>query len=434
MPRLKLTDWAIPKIKDPPKPKQEDHWDLLVPAFGMRASYNGSRSWLTMVRILKNGKWKQTRVTFGRYPAMSLAEARDKAREIQKEAQSGSDPVNTILDKKTSEVVEASKNTFAAVRDRYIRQYCKKNLKPKTASEYERALTVDFKAWEERPISAITKAEVNEILDAAVEAGTPIKANRMLSYLSAMMNWAASKDIIQIPPTMHVRAPHSEKSRDRSLSETEIKILWQVLNGEPIFGGLMKFLLLTGQRREEVAQMRWSELDLDSDQPMWEIPRERVKMDRPHRVPLSPLAVDILNRVPRVGDKFTFTTTGNSGMSGFSRAKTRIDNAIARLVAAEGLNGVFQKPWVIHDLRRTCATEMAELGASRDVVELILNHRSGSRSGVAAIYNRSELLSERRIALNNWADQLTQLVASPIKKGTAGRFRNRLHTNQVLMA
>jgi len=171
--------------------------------------------------------------------------------------------------------------------------------------------------------------------------------------------------------------------------------------------------------------MRWSELEnLDGVNPMWRIPRQRAKNDHEQLVPLSPLAVSILKSIPRSKSEFVFTTMGKSAVSGFSKAKVNIEKA---LVAA----GAAMPNWRIHDFRRTAATLMAECGAPRDVVEKILNHNSGTRGGVAGVYNRSELLAERRVALELWTTYLQRVTAECMDDRAIESLRTEHHAEYM---
>lgn len=425
--RMRFTDVALTKLKAPPKPKQIEYFDSLTPGFGLRLGYSGSRTWVVYVRVVINGQWKQTRISIDNYPHLSLADARAKAREIQSAARDGKDPRFAKLQNKEA-LEETSRNTFALVRERFFVQHCDKNMKPRSAKEFRRVLTKYFGPWEHRAITDISKRDVIGVID-AIALETPIMANRCLQYLKTFMNWAADKEIFpanQVLPTARVRKPTEEKEGQRFLSDPEITLLWRVLDTQPLFGPMFKILLLTGQRRNEVSDMPWSELtDLDLAEPYWDIPGERTKNGQPTRVPLSPLVVQILKRMPKVGDKYVFTSNGLRPVSGFSRTKDRIDAAILKIKADENLKSVFEKDWDIHDLRRTLSTHMAELGIARDVVELILNHKSGLRGGVAGIYNRSELLPERRRAFNLWTEHIRSLIAEPKKSKTLLFTKNR---------
>jgi integrase len=204
-----------------------------------------------------------------------------------------------------------------------------------------------------------------------------------------------------------VKAPATEQSRDRVLSDEELALVWQGTDdlGWP-FGPLFKLLLLTGQRRAEVAAMRWSEVDLVAK--LWTLPKERVKNGTEHVVPLSTVAISILERLPRVKGDFVFTVTGTTSVSGFARAKSRIDafmTARAGQAAAESL-----PHWTLHDLRRTAASGMARLGISLPTIEKVLNHTSGSFAGIVGVYQRHSFADEKRAALEAWGGYVEGLM------------------------
>jgi integrase len=197
-----------------------------------------------------------------------------------------------------------------------------------------------------------------------------------------------------------VTAPGKEQKRDRTLSDNEIKEIWEGCDelGSP-FGPFVRALLLTAQRREEVATMKWADLDLEDDEPTWTLPREATKADRAHGVPLAPAVVEILQSVPEVGS-YVFSTgrRGDKAISGFSAAKRRIDKLT-------GLDG-----WTFHDLRRTAASGMARLNVPPHVLSRVLNHSPGNAEGVTAIYNRHGYEPEKRQALDAWARHVQSLI------------------------
>jgi integrase len=209
-------------------------------------------------------------------------------------------------------------------------------------------------------------------------------------------NWCVENDLITNSPVAGVKAPNPETSRDRVLTDAELKAVWRVVekDGYPL-GSILQLLILTGQRRGEVTGMMWSELDLDAA--TWSLPRERVKNDRRHEVPLSRQAVAILKQVPRIGDKHVFTLNGTAPYKNFL-AKRRFDAAV----------GI--APWTVRDLRRTAASGMARLGVNLVVIEKILNHVSGSLAGIVGVYQRHEFAEEKRAALQQWADHVERLV------------------------
>jgi integrase len=211
--------------------------------------------------------------------------------------------------------------------------------------------------------------------------------------------------------------PTAEKSRDRTLTDDELRLFWKATAGLGFpFGPMFRLLLVTGQRREEVAGMTRDEVLLGGD-PIWTIPKERTKNNNEHSVPLSPLAVEIIESLPRIGKAtFLFTTNGETSVSGYSRSKDRLDAAMARIriEEADGDKVEAIPHWTLHDLRRTMASRMAGLNINLPVIEKVLNHVSGSFAGIVGVYQRHEYREEKRRALNAWADYVTALVEKRI--------------------
>lgn len=393
MPMKKLTDVFVSSVKLPPTGKQVEYCDAFARGLRLRVSYRGARTWIAACRILADGAWKQCRVTLGHYPAVSLSVAREKAAEAQAMAAAGKDPRRMHIEARRALEV-ASRDTFSSVRDRFL-QDCKPKLRARTYREYDRILnSALFTDWADRPISEITRRDV---LDMLRPLGQRIRANRTLAVARVLFNWTAGQAIIEHPPTQHIDPPAKENRRDRALSDAEIKTLW------PAFDSFFKVLLLTGQRRGEVAAMQWDELDLDGG--VWILPKDRTKNHKPHVVPLAPAVVRLLSEMPRhEHGPYVFTTTdGRVPISGFTKFKKAVDDAMKAA-------GHEIAPWTIHDLRRTAATGMGALGVAPHVIELVLNHVSGSRAGVAGIYQRAEMLPERRHALEQWAVHVERLA------------------------
>jgi integrase len=224
-----------------------------------------------------------------------------------------------------------------------------------------------------------------------------------LAAIRKLFNWALQRGIVATSLVAGIRAPLAERSRDRILSDDEIRRFWQACLkvGYP-FGHVAWLLLLTGQRRREVAGMSWGELDLDNR--TWLIPGARTKNGEPHSVPLSDAAIETINSLPRIKSErgFLFTTTGDTHVSGYSRAKAAIDKAMLA-IARETDPELDEIPrWTLHDLRRTAASGMARLGIALPVIEKALNHSSGSFAGIVAVYQRHHFSDEKRIALEAW--------------------------------
>jgi integrase len=265
-------------------------------------------------------------------------------------------------------------------------------------------------AWGDRDIQTITKRDVIDLLDGLMDAGTPMAANRVRGYLSKFFNWCVERDVLEVAPTSGVKAPAKEVSRDRVLSDNEIRWFWRACERVgPPWGAIGKLLLLTGQRLSEVTDMTeaeiWSGL-------FWQLPGERTKNKRPHDLPLSGAAQAVLADVVRVSgpNGFLFTTTGRTPVSGLTKARNRFARIMEEMAAEERGQPVQIPRWTFHDLRRTAATGMARLGIPVRVTEAVLNHVSGTGGGIVAVYQRHDFADEKRDALEAWARFVTDLV------------------------
>ena len=406
MPRANLTAASVEKLK-PPRFGQVEYYDRRMPGFGLRLSHRGSKSWFLMTRI----EGRLVRLTLGKYPAISLGEAREHARTAGRVVSEGKDP-RLIRAEAKRKYHEERQNTFDACAADFLQKYAQRRLRPSTQREYRRILTGgDTRHWRDKPIAQLTKRDVLDVLEAIDRRGSPGAAKRALVYLRKFFNWCAERDILTVVPTDRIRPLHPEVKRDRVLSEEELSyVLRAVAADESIFGPLIRVLLLTGQRRAEVAGMRWSEVrNLDASDALWEIPGERTKNKQSHLVPISPPVRKTIRGMPKVGD-LVFTTTGETPVSGFGRAKERVDSRICAMRETDGLANM--SAWTLHDLRRTMVTVMNEhLGVAPHVVEAVVNHMSGlAKAGVAGVYNRALYLEDRRLALQGWAKYVDRLT------------------------
>ncbi|TXN27128.1 site-specific integrase [Methylobacterium sp. WL19] len=407
-----LTVQSVERYKPVPSRRLEIP-DATLPGFYLVVQPSGAKSWAVRYRI--NGRPRK--YTIGSYPLFDLGKARSVAREALQAAALGRDP---YLAKR-----EAAAASAAAEEDRvssvialYVERHLKPNGKPRYAEEAEALLRNHVEPrWGRRRIGEVTRKDVVTMNDALTDAGMTAGANRVFSAARAMFNFALSREIIETTPFLGLKPPVSETSRDRVLTDAEVRLVWQAAEvvGHP-FGPLVQTLLLTGQRRDEVARMVRGELVDD----LWTIPAERTKNSLEHVVPLSKAALAVLGAVPRIAGKpgYLFTRTGTAPMSDYSSSKARLDAAMLA-IAREDASALGQdpktitlKPWRLHDLRRTCSTGMAKLGQPIHVVEAVLNHRSGAISGVAAVYNRYQYLAEKRAALEAWANSIDALVGS----------------------
>jgi len=395
--RIKLTVPAVEKLK-PPEAGQLDIYDELLPGFGLRISARGVRSWFVMQRVSR----RMRRITLGRYPALGLAEARAEARRVMADMQLGIDPRRRKAEEAVAQ--EVARASFAAVVGKYMGSRDYLALKASTQSEIRRVLTgPHFAALHPLPLASISKADVRASLDAISQRGvSPALSSR---YLRAFLSWCVDHDLLEVSPASAIKRIAPPPSRDRVLNLDELRIVARAIREDAsVIGAVFELLLLTGQRRGEVAGMRWDELrDLDGLDPVWEIPGGRTKNARPHLVWLAPLVLERLKRTPRTSDTYVFSVTGETPVSGFSKAKRHLDARIAAISAAKG---VAVASWRIHDLRRSFVTHLNEqLSVAPHVVEAIVNHVSGAaKTGVAGTYNRAQYARERRAALHSWAE------------------------------
>ena len=376
--------------------------DGLVNGLYLVLQPSGARSWAVRYR---NAAGTPRKHTLGSYPAIDLKSAREVAQSAFVEVARGGDPAAAKKAARAGANAPTDRDLVEKVVDQFIERYAKTNTKAETAAENKRMLEREVvKPWRGRRLGDITRADVHDLLDAIVDRGSPVAANRILAALRRMCGWAVERGIITSSPCDKVKPPTAERSRDRVLSDDELRRLWIATDaiGWP-FRDLVRLLMLTGQRRDEIGRMRWSEIDLDAA--LWTIPKERAKNGQAHLVPLSAPAVAIIKALPRIGGgkeagDYVFTVTGKTAVSGFSNAKERLDK----------LMGEGTPAWVFHDLRRTAATGMARLGTLPHVVEAVLNHISGSKAGVAGIYNRAAYSEEKRHALDAWGGFVERLV------------------------
>jgi integrase len=422
MPTKKLTDLAAERIK-PPAVGRIEYFDAAFPGLALRVTARGHKSWSLFYRT--GGRLR--RFTLGALPAFKPAAARREAARILEKVASGEDPA---AEKKAQRCVRpAEQDTFGSVVHDYL-EHAKKRQRPGTYKETKRVFeSDDLEKWQRRPLASISRRDVNEVID-AITVRAEIQANRTLAKLRTFFSWAVKRERIKVSPVEGMEPPNAEEERDRVLSDDEIRWFWTACDasGWP-FGPVAKLLLLTAQRRDEVASMEWVELDFKES--LWLIPAEKAKNKNGHLVPLSDAALEILQTLPRNGGGLIFTTTGKTPVSGFSRAKRRLDKEMTKASRAllrlpeqndehrriTGIPGnkplpVEIPPWILHDLRRTATTGMARLKVVPHVCDKVLNHLTGKIRGIASVYNKFEYLDERRAALQAWGNYLRSLLHS----------------------
>jgi integrase len=363
---------------------------------------------------------KPRKLTIG--PAeMGLGEARKLAASARAAIAAGRDPQGekAVAKEATREAAVPKRDSVAAVVAEFIEKHVRRSNKPSTAKEYERLLEKEIVApWRGRRLADISRRDVNMLLDNIVLRGAPIAANRVLAILRKFCKWAVSREIIERSPCDGVMARSTETPRDRVLDDGELRLIWKAADtlGWPA-RPIVQLLILTAARRGEVVGMLWSEVDFDAKQ--WALPPLRTKNKRPHTLPLSSAALDLLSALPRVEGRGGLVfpaghlrrktrSEGPAPVSGFTVLKQRLDRSIAELAEAEGSAPLAQ--WGLHDLRRSAASGMAKLGVSLHVIERCLNHASGSFGGIVGVYQKYKFEDEMRRAMGAWAAHVERLV------------------------
>jgi integrase len=374
------------------------------------------------------------KLTLGAFPAISLETARTLGAKALRAAAEGRDPgaekqaAKGDAKRQAAEEIRGKRDLYENVAREFVERHAVKNNRESTWRETARILGLRpspddptvlveiggdvMPAWRGRKIQDITKRDVIALLDGVNDRGSPIMANRVLSAVRKLFNWCMARDVIAASPCGGVAPPAPERSRDRVLPDDELRLVWESADkdGWP-FGPLIKLLALTGQRLSEVGGMRWSEIDLENR--LWTLPPERVKNGRNgqrHEVPLSDAAIAIIAALPRIKTTkgFVFATRRDAAVSGFSRAKDRLDAAILANVPKDAKA---PEHWTFHDLRRTLASGMARLGIQLPVIEKVLNHTSGSFRGIVGVYQRHSFAEEKRNALAAWASHVATVVS-----------------------
>jgi len=382
-----LTTKSIDALK-PAEGKRYEVRDSKAPGLHLRVSSTGAKVFYLSARA----DGQRRRIKIGPYPIISLADARRRATEIARDIELG-------VFRHEQAPHEATAPTLREAISLFIDRYAKPNTKDWKGT---RSILGKFSSLDDTPIDQIRRKDVVAVLDGIVESGTPTRANRALAAFKKLMNWCIDRDDLETSPVASLRPPMREVARDRVLEGAEIAAIWTAADVEGFpFAQFVHMLMLTGQRRGEVAAMRWSEIDFDDA--IWTLPAQRSKNGRLHIVPLTDAMVKILRSLPRfIGSDFVFTTTGVTPISGFGRLKERLADALPDETA----------DWRFHDFRRTASTGMAKVGVLPHVIDAVTNHKSGIVSGVAATYNRYSYLEEKRDALARWGKIVSALVKS----------------------
>ena len=367
-------------------------FDDAMPGLALRIRAGGSRAWIYQYKVSRRNR----RVTIGNAGVISLAKARKTAADLHAQVRLGADPAG----KKAEDRVRAG-DTMAAALAAYL-PYQQARLKPLSLLQIKRHLLKHCKPLHLLQLTRIDRRTVSARMTAIAAKSGPVESNRVRSSLAAFFAWCVREGWVDANPAAGgSRSP--ERSRDRVLSDDELKAIWTATADSRDYSAIARLLMLTAQRRDEIGGLKWSEVDSDRIV----LPAGRTKNAREHVVPLAPAARAILDARPHHhGRDFVFGRV--NGFSAWSVSKAALDEQLGNTVGA----------WTHHDLRRTAATKMAEMGIAPHIIEACLNHVSGHKAGVAGIYNRADYAEQKRHALNAWADRLLGIVEGRAQPST----------------
>ena len=421
-------------------------WDTDLTGFGLKVSPAGGKSYIFQYRLARPGEAKSTaprRYTIGRHGALAPHQARELAYKLAAVVATGTDPFELEAERKAARDLARNEAEQRARIESDLAFDCYASLwladyeheKGRRPSSVRLAtgivrnhLTPAFKS---KPMPHIDRADLQKVLDAIPPKQKALR-RAVYAYASVLFGWAVKRGDIAANPLDSMGKPEAPRARERVLADAELAKIWNASHADAVFGPFYRLLILTGQRRAEVAGLDWSELNKPAA--IWTIPAKRAKNGIAHIVPLSASTVAELDAIAAVGAANAknddnadddgkwpnggpvLTTNGRTAISGFSKAKRALDASIAKAA-----NKVPLPDWRIHDIRRTVATGFQRLGIRFEVTEAVLNHVSGAKSGIAGIYQRHDWKEEKRTALEAWAQHIERIV-EPAQKTNVVQF------------
>ncbi|MGU3495954.1 tyrosine-type recombinase/integrase [Xanthobacteraceae bacterium A53D] len=426
MPTVKFTKASVAALALEPGQKEALFFDEAMPGFGIRMQGDAAR-WIAQYRV--NGATR--RVSLGKRETLSLEKARAAAKEVLSKAGLG---IDTQHEKKAAR--RAATQTLGAAAEKYLAEY-EQAVRHNTYRGARLHLLIHMKPLHGVQLDKLGHRDIAERLSAIRQENGRSTADHTRIALSGLYAWAISEGLANANPVMNTRSSRAAKARngetanggrDRTLSAGELAEVWRACRADH-FGHIVKLLILTAQRRVEIASLGWEEIEGIGDDWQISLPPARTKNGRDHLVPLSAAAMQVLAPIEREPDRdFLFGTTVDGPFSGFSKAKRALDERIM-LARREATPDAKAMPaWTLHDLRRTAATFMNEspplgMGIQPHIVEAILNHVSGTRGGVAGVYNKAVYLAEKRDALERWGAHVMSIVSPPASE--EGETRGR---------
>jgi len=397
---VKLNRRSVTGLKLSSDTRDKIYFDDEMKGFGFRLRREGarlSRTWVAQYRA----KGRTRRQTIGNYEKVTAEQARDAAKVIFGKVAAGEDPQGDKQAQRLSaaRTLHSVATDYLAMKESKLRPASYRMAKLYLTGSYFRPLyPVD--------ITDITRADIAPCLNRIERDSGHVTAHMARSALSSLYSWALKEGVVEQNPVVGTRDPGKATSRDRVLKDAEIAAIWRACGGDD-YGRIIKLLICFGMRRDEVGGLRHSEIDLDAG--TITLPAERVKNGHAHVLPLLGLARSIIASIPRTGRDHLFGTRSSSGHTGWDRCKKDLDARLAGKVAA----------WRVHDLRRSVATGMADLGVEPHIIEAVLNHYSGHRAGDAGTYNRSRYEKQVERAMSIWCSHLESIISGSERKVVA---------------
>lgn len=389
--RIKFTAKTAQSLPLPERDgqRQADYFDQEIPGFGLRVSYGGARTWFVNYRA--SGVKRRQKI--GPAAIFPLAAARDAARKILQRVHLGEDPQQQKLAARQA-------MTFAELCEEYMQRYSKPR-KRSWRNDQQRITHDLLPALGNTKADAVTRAQIRKFLDEMVNRGAPKGANKALETARAIYNWGIQNDLVTQNPAAGIQKPAEPGERHRFLTADELEAYWRVLGEEaeraPVVVGVLKTMLLTGQRRGEIVRMRWEDLDLRDH--FWNIPAELTKTKLPYRVPITEKLREMIENMRGRDETWVFPQTQGGKPIGASQVKLHFD----RIVQRAGL-----KDFVPHDTRHTVATQLAQMGIADEVIARVLHHAVSNR--MTARYIEHKFDSEKRATMEMWERRLAEIV------------------------
>lgn len=395
---VKLVEGLAGKLRVPAGKRDIQVFDDALPGFGIRKFESGKAFYF--VKFTVGGQ--QRKLSLGAVVPGVLGEKRKAASEILTRARVGQDVVAEKRSAKTKRTI-----TLGELVPKYLRD-CETRLRDATYIGTTRYLDRYWKPLHDRPVETIHRRDIVAVIDDLAVNHGKVAADRARAALSGFFAWAIDRTYLDLNPVQNIQRRAAGGSRTRTLSEAELVEVWKACADDD-YGQIVRLLILTGQRKTEIGDLTWQEIDLEKRQ--LDLPPERTKNGRPHLVPLSDEAIELLKETPRFETRSFAFGQGTRGFQGWSKAKVEIDARITKATKNASPEAKAMPGWTLHDIRRSVVTHLHECGfAQPHIVEAIVNHVSGHRGGVAGVYNKALYLAERRRALDLWGQHIVALV------------------------